>query len=161
MREAGLPPVAPGWRDAVAIAVSEALPVLKQGRKRLWGAMGVHQRERDGVGGQGPQPLQGMAARPGGRITGAHARLPGYGGDGFVGGHDRLRNAGDPCVHGPQADRHRQDGVAAVVDKAPRGPMHAGACADEGRHAWARAGRRLGGHVGFEVGATPRTDAWV
>lgn len=102
-----------------------------------------------------------MAAIPGGRIHGAHERLPGSGGDGFVVGHDRLRNAGEHFLPGPQADRNRQDGVAAVLDKAPRGPLPAGECADEGRQAWALAGLMLGGHLGFEGLATARTDARV
>src|SRR6266516_2717622 len=39
--------------------------------------------------------------------------------------------------------------------------MHAGEFADEGRQAWAIAGLMLGGHLGFEVFATPRTDTLV
>ena len=147
--------------DAVAIADQDALPVLDQGRKGLFGAMGVNQIERDGLGGQGPQPLQGIVAIPGRLINVAHGGLPGEGGNGFVVGHDGLRNPVDHLLHGPQAHRNMQDGVAEVLDKTPRGPMHAGEFADEGRQARAIAGLMLGGDLGFEVLATPRTMALV
>jgi len=64
-------------------------------------------------------------------------------------------------LYGPQAHRTRQDRVAEVLHKAPRGPRHASACTDEGRQARAIAGLLLRGPLGVEGVATPRPGALV
>ena len=61
--------------DSVAIADQETLPLLNQGEKGVFGSVGVKEIERDGLGAQGPEPIQGVLAIPWGLIDIADWRL--------------------------------------------------------------------------------------
>ena len=109
----------PRLRDAVAIAHQEALPRLDQGEEGFFGAVGMHERERHGVRGQRPQPVQSVMAVPGGVVERADGGLARQGGTGLRVGHEGLRGAVDQLWHRAQTERKVQDRAAAILDEAP------------------------------------------
>ncbi len=119
----------------------------------------MNQIERHGVGGQGPQPLQGVLAIPRCFINVADGGVTSQGGDRLIVGQYGLRGPVDGLLQCPQTDRNMEDRVAEVLDETPRVPMHTGQFANECRQARAIAADLYAWHVGFEQRATPGTVA--
>jgi hypothetical protein len=118
---------------AVAIADEDALPIIDQGEKGIFGTVGMNEIQGHGIGRHGPQPLQSMVAIPGRFIDVAHWSLARQGGNRVIMGRDGLRGSVNHLLHRSQADGKVQDRVAEVLNEAPRAPMHRSQCADESR----------------------------
>jgi hypothetical protein len=84
MGQAGLAMVYPVLIDTVAITDQNALPLLNQGGKGLFGAMRVNEVERHRIGAQGPKPIQRLLAVPGRLIDIADRGLASQGSNGLV-----------------------------------------------------------------------------
>ena len=119
MRQTGLAPVHPVLIHPVPVTDQEARPILDQGKKGLFGAVGMHQEQRRRLGGHAPEPLQGVVAKPRGFIDVAHgggARHPGHG---LIMGQDGVRGPIEHLLDGAQTDGQVPDGVAGGLHDAP------------------------------------------
>jgi hypothetical protein len=146
--------------DPVAIAAQDPLPLLKQGDTGRFGAMGVHERARHGVSGQGPPPWPGVVAVPGRCINVAAGGLARQGGNGRVVGHEGWRGAVNDLSPGAQTDRKVPAGLAEGLDETPGGPLHPGPLTEQGGQAGTRAGLRRTWPLGFEDLATARQEIY-
>ena len=154
MGQASLALVDPVLIDAIAIADQDALPIVGQGHKGVFGAVGINAIVGYGIGGHDPEPLQGVLAVPGCFINGAHRCLVSQSRNGLIVGHDGLRDPMDDLLHRAQADGDIENRVTEVLDESPRGTMRAGECSDEGAQARAIPGLMLAWHLRFELPAT-------
>ena len=80
--------------------------------------MGMKEVERDGIGAQGPEPVQSSLAVPGGLINLANGGLASESGNRFVVWQDRVGDAIDHLLYRPQAHRNLQDAMAKVLNEA-------------------------------------------
>ena len=120
-------------------------------------AMEMNEIERHGVGGQSPQPVQGVLAVPGGFVNVADGGLARQGGNGLIMRHEGLRGAFDHLLDRTEADRNVQDRLAEILNEAPGGAVHPRQFADESRQARPIAGLMLARYLGFESLATAGT----
>jgi len=64
MGQTGLSTVAPGVLHLVAVRNEEAFPILDEVDKGFFGTVRMHEKQRHPLGGHGPEPLQGVVAKP-------------------------------------------------------------------------------------------------
>jgi len=152
--EACLTLVAPILIDAVAIADQDALPLVDQGQKGLFGAVEINAIVGHGIGDHDPEPLQGVWAVPGRFINVPHRCLVGQSANGLRVGHDGVRDALDNFLHRAQADGEIKDRVTEILDESPRGAMHAGEFRAQGTEAGSITGLMGTWHLCFELPAT-------
>ena len=145
MGQTCLPLAHPRLLDAIPLADQEALPRVKKGGKRLFGAMRMHHIEGDGVTGHHPPPGEGMRAIPGGcidRVDRCPAGLLGY--RRLVGGQ-RLRHPVAHLLHGAQAQGSLENRGTKRLDGPPTRPVGPGTFPHQGGQARAIARDMLGG----------------
>jgi hypothetical protein len=154
MGQTGLALVDPVLIDAVALTDQDALPLVDQGQKGVWGAMGINALGGHGIGAHDPEPLSGVLAVPGRFINVAHGRLVGQSRTSLMVGHDGLRDALDDFLHRAQADREVDHRVTDVLYQSPRGAMHAGEFSAQGTEARPITGLMVAWPLRFELPAT-------
>jgi hypothetical protein len=145
-----LAPVDPVLIDTVAITDQDACPVLDEVEKGRFGALGMNEIEGHGIGGHGPQPLQGVLTVPQRFVNVANWRLASEAGNGCIMGRDGVRGAIDELLDGPKADGHRQDGMAEILYEPPGSALHASHLAHEGGQARAITAGAWSRNLGFQ-----------
>ena len=144
MRQARLALGHPGLVDPIAITDEEPGPLLNEGGKGGFGAVGMDHIEGDRLIRHDPQPVQRVGEIPRGFINVIDRGLAGLARNGLIVRLDGVRYPIEHLLDGAQAQRDLEDRGTKGLDRAAPGAVGPGDFPHEGGQAWPIPGRMLG-----------------